>query len=449
MSVKFVGGPEQAEFMGRVRDLNPACVLLVPVDVGKWKAMAMVTDLRGEIIAAPFLFDLTASGVEVLAKRTSSVVADRSAVMCRIGVEAAGHYHRPLVNRLVEDHLEVVELNPYAVKLARSEQLHGRQKTDERDLAAMADLLARGAGRCPQQRELAMVEQAAWVAHRNRKVDIRRRLRQQIHAQLDLVFPGLSTCFEDIFDARSSMMILNELCSPQRITHLGAGRLGSFAAKRGIRMTVHKCDEIVAVARNALLLPAAQRDTAETILKADVALLTTLSAEIHRAEKRLEELLVDTPAAVLISLPGVGVVRASGYGAAIGDHTRFPNAAAAYSFAGLIPSTKDSAQKGPPNLAITRAGSARLRSAILELGKGLGAHHPDFAAYRAQLIDRKKPHKVAAIAVAHRAHRLAFAMLRDGATYDPNHQEARNGPARHNAPKGAGNDVTGPRNHHR
>lgn len=421
MSVKFVGGPEQAEFMSRVRDLDPARVLLVPVDVGKWKAMAMVTDLRGEIVDSPFLFDLTTSGVEVLARHTSKVAANRSAVMCRVGVEAAGHYHRPLVNRLVQDRVEVVELNPYAVKMARAQQLHARQKTDERDLSAIADLLARGAGRSPQQRELAMVEQAAWVAHRNRKVDIRRRLRQQIHAQLDLVFPGLSTLYEDIFDSRSSRMILTELCSPQRIAHLGAARLGRFAAKRGIRMTRARCDDVVAVARNALLLPAVQRETAEAILASDVALLGSLSVEIDRCEDRLEQLLGDTPASVLATLPGVGVVRASAYGAAIGDHTRFPNASAAYSFAGLIPSSKDSAQKGPPDLAITRAGSARLRSAILELGKGLGKHHPDFAAYRQQLLDRNKPRKVAVIAVAHRAHRLAFAMLRDGAPFDPEH----------------------------
>lgn len=389
MSVKFVGGPEQAEFMARVRDLDPGRVLLVPVDVGKWKAMAMVTDLRGEIIAAPFLFDLTASGVDVLAKRTSGVAADRSAVLCRVGVESAGHYHRPLVNRLVEDRVEVVELNPYAVKMARAQQLHSRQKTDERDLAAIADLLARGAGRSPQHRELAMIEQAAWVAHRNRKVDIRRRLRQQIHAQLDLVFPGLSTCFQDIFDTRCGMMILAEACSPQRIAHLGSARFGRFAAKRGIRVSTNKCDEIVAVARDALALPAAQCDTAESILAADVTLLGVLSVEIDRCEHRLEQILAHTPAGVVASLPGVGVVRASGYGAAIGDHTRFPNAAAAYSFAGLIPSSHDSAQKGPPDLSITRAGSARLRSAILELGRGLGAHHPDFANYRAQLLARK------------------------------------------------------------
>jgi transposase len=435
MSVRFVGGPEQAEFMARVRDMDPGRVLLVPVDVGKWTAMAMITDLRGEIIAAPFLFDLTVSGVEHLARRTAGVAADRAAVMCRVGVEAAGHYHRPLVDRLVKDRVEVVELNPYAVKLARSQQLHARQKTDERDLAAIADLLARGAGRCPQQRELATVEQAAWVAHRHRKVDMRRRLRQQIHAQLDLVFPGLSTCFEDIFDTRSGMMILTEICSPQRIAHLGPTRLGRFAANRGIRMRVKHCEKIVAVARNALALDAG-RGTAEAILAADLELLRVASIEIDRCEHRLEQILPDTPAAVLATMPGIGVVRASGYCAALGDHTRFPNAGAAYSFAGLSPSSHDSAQKGPPDMSITRAGSAKLRSAILELGRGLGIHHPDFADYRAQLLARHKPAKVTAIAVAHRAHRLAFAMLRDGAPYDPDHQ--RNGPARHNATTGAG-----------
>jgi transposase len=40
---------------------------------------------------------------------------------------------------------------------------------------------------------------------------------------------------------------------------------------------------------------------------------------------------------VLTSLPGIGTVRASNYGAALGDPARFPNAAKAYAAAGLIP----------------------------------------------------------------------------------------------------------------
>ena len=377
MAVEFVGGPDQAGFMGRVRGLDPDRVLLVPVDVGKWEAMAMVTDLRGEIVTAPFRFGMTTSGVEALAARTASAVADRSAVLCRVGVESAGHYHRPLVTRLVEDKVEVVELNPAAVKLARAQQLRARQKTDERDLAAIADLLSRGAGRSPQARDTMLIEQAAWVGHRRRKTETYRRLRQQIHAQLDLVFPGLTACFSDFFEARSARMILAELCSPFRVVRLGPVRLARFASNRGIQMRAAKREQVVAAARDALRLPDAQFATAEAILAADVALLVSLETEIAKCDQRLAEILPATPAHVLVSVPGIGVIRASAYSAALGDHTRFRNADAAYAFAGLTPASYESAGRSRAGLGITKAGSVTLRAAILELGNGMGKHQPD------------------------------------------------------------------------
>ncbi len=54
--------------------------------------------------------------------------------MCRVGVEAAGHYHRTVVARLRAGGVEVVELNPAQVKEARAQQLLRRLKSDERVL---------------------------------------------------------------------------------------------------------------------------------------------------------------------------------------------------------------------------------------------------------------------------------------------------------------------------
>ena len=59
-----------------------------------------------------------------------------------------------------------------------------------------------------------------------------------------------------------------------------------------------------------------------------------------------------------------------------------------------------------------------MRAAIIELGRGLAQRDPDFAAYRASVSQRMKP-LMAAIAVGHRAHRLAFALMRSGESYDP------------------------------
>jgi len=67
----------------------------------------------------------------------------------------------------------------------------------------------------------------------------------------------------------------------------------------------------------------------------------------------------------------------------------------------------------------SREGSAELRHAIIELGRGLAQHDEQFAAYKQALLGRGKRRKVANIAVGHRAHRLAFALIRTQQPYDP------------------------------
>jgi len=168
----FVNGELQARFMTRVRGLDPQRCLAVPVDVGKAVAVALVADHYGEIIVAPFELALTEAGLAVLSAAITRARDERGAVVVRVGVEAAGHYHRTLVARLQAAGLQVVELNPRAVKDARGQQLLRTLKNDARDCGAMAELLIRGSGRPPQYRDEALAEQAAWVAHRRRKRDL-------------------------------------------------------------------------------------------------------------------------------------------------------------------------------------------------------------------------------------------------------------------------------------
>ena len=93
------------------------------------------------------------------------VEAARHAQLCRVAVEATGHYHRTLVSRLCAAGAEVVQLNPAAVKQARSQQLMRTLKSDQRDLGAMAKLMVRGGGRPVPARSDALAAQLAWVGH--------------------------------------------------------------------------------------------------------------------------------------------------------------------------------------------------------------------------------------------------------------------------------------------
>ena len=57
-----VGGRLQAAFMARVKGRDLAPCLVVPVDVGKSMAMALVAEHFGEVMVAPFEFELTETG---------------------------------------------------------------------------------------------------------------------------------------------------------------------------------------------------------------------------------------------------------------------------------------------------------------------------------------------------------------------------------------------------
>ena len=168
-----------------------------------------------------------------------------------------------------------------------------------------------------------------------------------------------------------------------------------------------------------------------------------LSTRVWAADDCLAEVLVDTPARVLTSIPHVGVVRASNYGGAVGDITRFASSAQVYRLSGLVPRLYESAGKRRGGLAISREGKVELREAILELGKGLRLGHPDFGAYARQMKQRGKPGGVILCALGHRANRLAFAMMRDQVGFDPRMWPAREAdgtPSRRKADKLVGVD---------
>jgi transposase len=388
--------------------------IVVAVDVGKTSAMLSATDSVRNRLLGPVEFAMTRSGLAAAVQRVVAVVPASARV--KVGVEAAGHYHRPVLDYRWPAGWEVLEFNPAHVAEQRRVAGRRRVKTDAIDLAAITELVLAGRGQLITDRAVRIGELAAWATHRSRRVATRSATKNQLLGQLDRAFPGLTRALPDVLGTKIGRLVATEFADPARLCALGLNRLIRFAAARDIQLRRPLAERLVTAAADAL--PTRDGVVARRVLATDMGLLADLDSQIENAERELAALLPVSPYATLTSVPGRGVVRVSNYGAALGDPHRWPGPRQIYRASGLSPMQYESAGKRRDG-RISREGSVALRQALIDLGLGLWLTDPAAKAYAAALKSRGKPGGIIGCALAHRATRIAHALVRDHATYNP------------------------------
>jgi transposase len=390
-------------------------VVVVAVDVGKNSAAVSVTGEGRRCLLAPVQFEMTESALARVLSLIRRVLPDGACI--KVGVEAAGHYHLPLIGPSAWPvEWEVLELNPAHVGEQRRIQGRRRIKTDAIDLEAITELVFAGRGFPVQMRDLALVELTAWSSHRSRRVAVRTATKNQLLGQLDRCFPGLTLVLPDVLGTKAGRLVAEHFADPHRLASLGAGRFIRFAAARGTLVRRDLAQRLVLAAHDALEIPSAA--VAREVLAADMALLADLDTQVTAAETQMARLLPQTPFATLTTVPGWGTVRAGDYAAAIGDPRRWPGPSQIYRASGLSPMQYESAGKRRDG-RISREGSVELRRALISLGMGLWRSDESSRSYAAGMKARGKHGGVIGCALAHRANRIAYAMVRDHADYDP------------------------------
>nr|WP_193610875.1 transposase [Nocardioides lijunqiniae] len=390
-------------------------MVVVALDVGKNAVACSVTDDQRHRLFGPVDFAMTRTGLRSTLSRIEKVVP--AAAKVKVGVEAAGHYHQPLITPTAwPPGWELRELNPAHVTEQRRVQGRRRVKTDAIDLEAITELVLAGHGVVVNERAALLGELTAWVGHRTRRVAARTAVKNQLLGQLDRAFPGLTLALPDVLSTKVGRLVAEHFADPTRLVSLGEARFIRFAATRGLIVQHRVAARVVAAARDAL--PTRDAAVARDVVAADLQMLAVLEQQVTDAEEHLAVVLPSSPFAVLTSVPGWALVRASAYGAAVGDPVRWPGPPQIYRASGLSPMQYESAGKRRDG-AISREGSVELRRALIDLGIGLWLNDPAAKAYAIGLRARGKKGGVIACALANRANRIAYALVRDQQPYQP------------------------------
>jgi len=162
-----------------------------------------------------------------------------------------------------------------------------------------------------------------------------------------------------------------------------------------------------------LSLPPAPRQTINTQLK----LIDAVDEQVADLDKQTRELAqADFGTRILMTIPGIGAFSALVLKAEIGDIQRFSTKRQLYSYAGLVPWVRDSADQRRRG-HITRAGSPLLRWVMVEAAMNAVRSSAGARRYFLRLAKRK-PRAVARVALARKLLGVVWALWSHGVCFD-------------------------------
>jgi transposase len=326
----------------------------------------------------------------------------------RIGFDVVGGIAGLAEAMLAEAGFALVHVPGLAVNRARQGSVGGENKSDPRDARIIADQVRIRGDLRPilPARELDL-EIRLLVGRRSDLVAAQTQRRGRQHDLLVGIFPGLERVLD--LTTKGAQHLLSRYVTPVELRAAGARRLVRHLRAAG------GLPHVEALAERALEAAAEQR-IAVPAEAMTARLIKELAAEALAARPRLlaldrelEALLDRHPEAALIrSLPGMGVVLAAEFIAEAGDLSRFASADALAAAAGIAPVLR---QSGKTRFLRRPTGGNKALKRVFYQSAFCSLSHPDSRAFYDRKRREGKRHHQAVIALARRRINVLWAML--------------------------------------
>jgi len=409
------------EFKEKMANTDKRKVVGVAIDTSKYFHRVLIFDFQGKFLTKPFSIDNLQKGYDKLKISIRKATRKRKTDNIYIAVELAGVYSDNLIRHLAEDFENIVLVTGRAVKENRDQQSLYGLKTDDIDAGAVADLLIRGEFIKFYDESVDYRYLRELVHWREKKVRIRIKLKNQIVARMDRIYPGLNNDFDTnkkLYCSNLSSLyqgLTKVSMTPKEIMGIPDIKLAKLL---GYKKMSHmkKVREFKVRLKEMMFADDAMTKRNLKLLKRDVSLLEHIKSELKEVEEEIVEISNKTPARYLVGeIKGITELTAGIFIGLIGDIKKYASANHIFSSAGLSPRISESGRmlksKGK---GIKRYGNKVLRTRLFQMARQVLMCDPYFESfYKRQKMNKKKHWKKRCITVANKLNRVMFALMRD------------------------------------
>ena len=326
----------------------------------------------------------------------------------RVGLDVIGGIAGLAEAMLAEAGFELVHVPGMAVSRARQGMVGGENKSDPRDARTIADQVR-------TRPDLRRIEPATEVDVEirllvSRRGDLVQAQTQRLSRMRDLlvgIFPGLEACLD--LKTKGPLHLLTRYVTHSELRAAGKKRLvRHLQAAGGLPNVDALADRALAAAAEQDVVVPAERMTARLVRKLATEALASRT-RLLELDRELEALLGCHPDAALIrSLPGMGVVLAAELIAEAGNLSRFRSADALASAAGIAPVLRQSGRTR--FLRRPNGGNKNLKRVFYQSAFCSLAHDDSRAFYDRKRREGKRHHQ-AVIALARRRVNVLWAVV--------------------------------------
>lgn len=277
--------------------------------------------------------------------------------------EATGVYHRVLKKVLEDNNIKQFIINPLLSAKTRKNDSLRSPKTDKLDPKSIAKTY--------YSHSLHNSHNQETIYHELRELsryyeDILVHLRKDkvaFRAQLDIVFPGYDTLYDDLYGP-VALAIIEKYPHPEMLQKKKINTVSKVIQNKTChRQAVSDTMADKAIEYSKTIYSGCDKDDIEVlILQRFIKKLNEDMAEAERTIGEMIKLAQELPDFNIIkSIPGIGDNLAARIIAELGDMTRFKKKNELVAFAGLDPRISESGQNDGDHMHITKKGNKRLR----------------------------------------------------------------------------------------